>query len=122
MYTQTWSKYLPIIKILLKKSIKGDQILNMNETDFRRAGAGRKVGYKLNVQFSNGRANNIINSQQLAKDLSFTLLEDDVIKELFTQNEYHISMNTKFQLDIKFIPKVPVEEEASIEEAVIASA
>ena len=44
MYTQIWSKYLPIIKILLKRSANGNQTLELNRIDFERAGTGRKAG------------------------------------------------------------------------------
>ena len=36
MYTQIWNKYLPIIRILLKRSTGSDQTLNLNATDFER--------------------------------------------------------------------------------------
>jgi hypothetical protein len=42
MFVQTWIKYLPVIKILLKRSVNGDQTLAMNASDFQRAAGGRK--------------------------------------------------------------------------------
>lgn len=117
MYKQAWAKYLPVIKILLKRSVSGDQLLNMNIPDFEKLGA-RKAGYKFNIEFSKGRVENLINSSPIAKDLSALLFEDAAVKELFTQNEYHISMNSKFQLAIKYIPHLPLEEEVSADELV----
>ena len=112
MYTQIWAKYLPIIKILLKRSATSDQLLDMNVTDFERAGVSRKTGSKFNIKFCNGRIDNIISSSPLARDLATTLLADNMVKELFAQNDYHLTMNTKFQLGIKFIAKeVPQVEE-----------
>lgn len=121
MYTQIWSKYLPIIRILLKKSAANDQVLNLNITDFERAGLARKAGYKFNILFSNGRVDNIISTSELAKDLASELLQDAVVKELFARNDYQISMNAKFQLSIKFIAK-EVEDGVltEIEEPVVA--
>jgi len=40
MFTPTWNKYLPIIKILLKRSVNAEQTLDMNSTDFQRAAGG----------------------------------------------------------------------------------
>ena len=37
MYTHIWKKYLPIIRILLKKSITESQVLDLNRIDFERA-------------------------------------------------------------------------------------
>ena len=118
MYTQLWSKYLPIIRILIKRSATQDQLLDLDVTDFDRAGIARKAGNKFNLIFSNGKATNSIGSSPLAKDLITTLLDDAIVKELFTQNEYHITVNTKYKLSIKCIQKV--EEEVLVAEEAAA--
>lgn len=105
MYTQIWNKYLPIIKILMKRAAGGDQVLDLNVTDFERAGVARKSGYKFTIQFSNGRVDNVISSMPLARDLAIAMQEDRSVKDLLLQNDYHISMNAKYQLSIKFIPR-----------------
>jgi hypothetical protein len=115
MYTNVWNKYLPVIRILIKKSINADQLLDLNISDFERAGLGRKSGYKFNVVFNKGKVDNVIIASPLASNLATLLLNDPVIKELFLQNLYAISMNTKFQLGIKCTPGMPldsVKEEA----------
>jgi hypothetical protein len=101
MYTQIWNKYLPIIRILLKRSLTADQVLNLNTTDFERAGAARKSGYKFAIHFVNSRVDNIISASPLAKDLAAVLLDDSVVRELFSRNDYDITMNAKFHLAIK---------------------
>jgi hypothetical protein len=114
MYTNVWNKYLPIIRILLKKSAAADQTLDLNLPDFERAGIARKSGYKFNIVFSKGRVDNVIISSPLASNLAQVLLGDPVIKELFMKNDYHVGMNTKFQMSFKCI--------ANVEEAVTADA
>jgi len=101
MYTHIWNKYLPIIRILLKKSASGDQTLDLNRIDFERAGTGRKAGYKFTIELNNGRVANVISSSPLAMDLAAVLLEDSVVKELVRSNNYSISLNTKFQVALK---------------------
>jgi hypothetical protein len=101
MYTHIWHKYLPIIKILLKKSATAEQTLNLNRVDFERAGSGRKSGYKFTIELINGRVANVISSSQLALDLATVLLEDAVVKQLASANNYQVSLNTKFQVNIK---------------------
>jgi hypothetical protein len=111
MYTQTWNKYLPIIKILLKRSMGGDQTFKLNIPDFDKTGPAKKTSYKFSMQFRNAKAENITGLLVIAKDLATVLLQDPTIKDILKQNEYHISMDSKFQLSIKFIPKsVPVGE------------
>ena len=113
MYTQIWSKYLPIIKILLKRSLNGDQVLDLNRIDFERAGSGRKAGYKFSIEFTKGRVANIISGSPLASDLALVMLEDANIKTILIPNHYVVSLNTKFQLSLKNVtPKEAVSEEA----------
>ena len=103
MYTNVWNKYLPIIRILLKKCATADQTLDLNLPDFERAGIARKSGYKFNIVFSKGRVDNVIISSPLASNLAQVLLGDPIIKELFMKNDYHVGMNTKFQMSFKCI-------------------
>jgi hypothetical protein len=101
MYTHIWHKYLPIIRILLKKSATAEQTLNLNRVDFERAGSGRKSGYKFTIELINGRVANVISGSPLAMDMAAVLLEDAVVKQLVTTNNYQVSLNTKFQVSIK---------------------
>src|SRR3981081_2602584 len=101
MYNHIWKKYLPIIKILMKKSAAEDQVLDLNRIDFERAGTGRKAGYKFMIELTNGRVANVISTSTLAMDLAAVLLEDAVVKELVRTNNYQVSLNTKFQVSLK---------------------
>lgn len=101
MYTHIWLKYLPILRILMKKSNAGDQMLNLNRPDFEKAGIARKAGYKFTIEYTNGRVANVISTSQLAMDLAAVMLEDATCKTLFATNNYQISLNTKFQVSIK---------------------
>lgn len=109
MYTQVWTKYLPIIRILLKRSATAEQTLDMNRIDFERAGSGRKAGYKFTIEFRKGRVSNLISSSPLASNLAAVLLQDAVVKDLFQKVDYDISLNTRFQLHIK---NLSAEQEA----------
>lgn len=86
--------------------------MDLNVSDFERAGIARKGGNKFGIEFSNGRVNNVIISSPLAKDLSTILLQDAMVKDLFMQHDYRIAMNTKYQLGITCIVKAAPEEEA----------
>ena len=101
MYTHIWLKYLPILRILMKKSTAGDQVLNLNRPDFEKHGVARKAGYKFTIEFTNGKVANVISTSQLAMDLAAVMLEDATCKTLFATNNYAISLNTKFQVSIK---------------------
>lgn len=112
MYTQVWNKYLPVIKILLKRIDTGEQTLSMNLTDFEKAAAGRRDSFSFHIHFREGRSVNALTSH-VAKDLAAILLADEKIKQDFVQREYHFQMNKKFQLTIKLDPASITKENAS---------
>lgn len=109
MYTHIWNKYLPIIKILLKRSAASDQTLDLNRIDFERAGSGRKAGYKFTIEFSKGRVTNVISGSPLASDLAAVIQQDGIMKTILSENDYQIMLNTKFQLSIKNCTPQPAE-------------
>jgi len=108
MYTQVWIKYLPIIKILLKKAATADQELTLNRIDFEKLGIARKAGYKFTIQFENGKASNTVGSSQLARDLVTVLTESNDTKYLFRFNTYELTLTPKFVLQISNKTKQPV--------------
>ncbi len=85
----------------MKKSATEDQVLNLNRVDFERAGTGRKAGYKFNIEFTDGKVGNVISGSTLAMHLASVVLEDDGAKQILQENNYEVSLNTKFQLSIK---------------------
>lgn len=104
MTTNVWIKYLPVLRIVLKKSLVADQQLALNKPDFERAGHKRKTSDKFQIELKNGRLGNVLIAAPVASSLATTLLDDDLVKKLTEGNEFHISMDTKFQLTIKHIP------------------
>jgi hypothetical protein len=111
MLTNVWVKYLPILRIVLKRSITAEQKFALNTPDFERAGYKRKSGYKFLIKIKDGRLNNVIVDAPVASSLASALLEDKVIREIIKDNEFHISMNTKFELTIKHIPQYQTQKE-----------
>lgn|SRR5215203_673352 len=105
MYTNVWSKYLPIIRIVMKRSLAAEQILALNAPDFERAGMKRKSGYKFSFGLKAGKLKNVIIDLPLASSLASVLLEDKVLLELIETNEFHISLSPKYELTIRHIPQ-----------------
>ena len=115
MYSSVWAKYLPVIRIVLKKSLNAEQVLALNIPDFERAGMTRKSGYKFLIKLKNGKPSNVIVDSPLASGLTSALAEDKAIHELITTNEFHISLNPRFELTIKHVPAVELVEEKAPE-------
>lgn len=103
MYTTLWLKYLPVIRILLKKSLKEDQVFLMNIPDFERAGLRRKTGLKFLLKMKNGKPENPVVSVPLAASLATVLQQDDAVAELLMDNSFQFGLNTKYELAISHL-------------------
>lgn len=130
MFRQAWKKYLPVIAILLKRSVNEEQTLDMNHTDFERAAGGRKVKFGFSpILLNKGRTDYSAKLSPLAKDLVMILQEEVLSQKLIQNMILEISMNNSFQLIIKNLtppaesdieknektgtPEMPLEADAS---------
>lgn len=113
-YTQVWNKYLPVIRILLKRSATEEQSLGLNRIDFEKGSRTRKPTCSFNIELVNGRLSTIIQSVP-AKELVTAMMDDEVTKSLLRQNTYAISLNSDFQLKIK--NNTPASEGIASEQA-----
>lgn len=96
---------MPIIKILMKKSIIEEQVLSLNRVDFERAGTGRKAGYKFNIEFTDGKVGNVISGSPLAMHLAQVIMEDEPARQILLEHNFEVILNTKFQLTIRNVEK-----------------
>src|SRR5664279_1197468 len=94
----------------MKKSAAEDQVLDLNRVDFERAGTGRKAGYKFIIEFTDGKVGNVISGSTLAMHLASVIMEDESAKQILRENNYEVSLNTKFQLSIKNTTIAPVSQ------------
>jgi hypothetical protein len=100
MYTQTWRKYLPVIRLLLKKSASAQQVVKLNRIDFETQSRVRKPVCSFSIQFQNARINSV-NPAVNAKDLLEVLMVDDVARSLLRKNHYGVSLSSDFSLTIE---------------------
>lgn len=114
MYIHIWNKYIPVIRILLKRAVNGEQSLQLNASDFEKTGPQKKVGFNFTLKFHNGRVDNLAGLSNPAKELSGVLLQDSMINQLFNQGEYHLTMNSKYVLGITLIPEHREEAEPAL--------
>ena len=107
MFNQTWKKYLPVLLILLKRTVNGPQVLNMNHTDFERAAGGRKIKFSFaSLQLNNGRIITTPNMTVLARELAVQLQEDGQILKLLKDQLFEFTMTNDFKLTIKNLTAV----------------
>ena len=100
-YLTTWRRYLPVIRLHLKRSLTEDQQFKLNITDFESAGDRGKSGYTFSLTMENGKVMNNISGSAVARDLYEALKSDDIIKAMLQDKNIKISVGKSFMLSIK---------------------
>lgn len=100
-YLSTWQKYMPVIRLHLKRSLQEEQQFKLNITDFEAAGSRGKSGYTFNINMENGKVTNSISGSAVARDLYELLKADEAIKALLKDKNVKISVGKSFVLSIK---------------------
>ena len=100
-FISIWNKYLSAIRILLKKSATQEQVLDFNRSDFERAGATNKSGYRFTINFINGRPDALFSGNDLVQTFISVLTSDEVINDHLLKNNYTFTFTSKYQLQIK---------------------
>lgn len=86
----------------MKRSAKGDQVLDMNFTDFERASGGKKVKFSFsNLILNNGRSDSGQKHSPLASDLILVLQENKESASMMNYKQFEFAMNSDFQLTIR---------------------
>jgi hypothetical protein len=100
-YLATWKRYIPVIRLHLKRSLTEDQQFKLNITDFESAGDRGKSGYTFNIALENGKPTNNISGSAVARDLYEAMKEDEAIKSFLQNRSVKISVGKAFILSIK---------------------
>jgi hypothetical protein len=100
-YLTTWKRYLPVIRLHIKKSLVEEQQFKLNITDFESAGDRGKSGYTFNITMENGKVINNISGSAVARDLFEALKSDELIKAMLMDKHVKISVGKSFMLTIK---------------------
>jgi hypothetical protein len=103
-YLLTWKRYLPVIRLHLKKSLNEDQSFKLNIQDFESAGDRGKSGYTFSLSMDNGKVTNNIGGSAVARDLYEALKSDEAIKAMLLEKTIKISVGKTFILSIKNSP------------------
>jgi len=110
-FFHTWVKYIPIIRILLKRSLKEEQKLELNRIDFVRAAGGRKVKFDFSFSLLHGKIENLELPTPLGRGLLDAMQDDKVSSQLVKTSHLQFSLNKNFELMIRNSTPPPKEEE-----------
>ena len=100
-YLTTWKRYMPVIRLHIKKSLTEDQQFKLNITDFESAGDRGKSGYTFNITMENGKVVNNISGSAVARDLYEAIKTDETVNALLQNKSVKISVGKTFMLSIK---------------------
>ena len=118
LFVAAWKKYLPFIRLLMKKSITGEQTLSTNRIDFERGGMPKRPGHAFMVSFISRRPGNIAANDEFTRAFIAAVQDDAVIGGYVEAGNYCFVFNNKYELVIKNITaagasKIPVPGAAS---------
>lgn len=97
-YTRVWKKYLPVIRMKMKKAVSAEQELQLDEIDFKMPGKKAVSGYSFSLEIDKGSVSNNIAGAVAARTLLDVLKEDQVSRELLSKHKVKISLDRKFCL------------------------
>jgi hypothetical protein len=100
MYTLLWKKYLPAIRVLLKKSNENNQKLLLYKHEFESTGARNKLGYVFTLEMLNGKPINKSHSTAPAFDLYTLMMENEVIASWLKNQHVKIHVARSCELNI----------------------
>ena len=107
-YTQIFNRYMPVIKILLKKSIQAEQVLALDKGDFEKVGS-RKSGFKFRIEFVKGRVANLISGSEIASELALAMQENEGVRNVLITNDFAVELNTRYQMKLFCLNQVTPE-------------
>ena len=100
-FSTVWNKYLPAIRILVKKAAATEQVLGMNRTDFESAAGIKKSGYRFTIKFVKDKPGALYSGNDIVQAFISVLLTDEVIRAQLLESNYTFSFSSKYQLLIK---------------------
>ena len=105
-----WTKYLPIIRILLKKSVNEEQQVAVGKLELQIIDNRKNANYSFNLEIVKGKNENTIGSTAIGKDLFAVLNQDSIVKNFMSENNISIKMTRAAQLTLKSSPAVAVTD------------
>jgi hypothetical protein len=96
-----WSRYLPAIRILVKKAVISDQVIDIDRSDLELVAGIKKSGYRFSIDFIKDKPNLLFSNDDLSKAFIAVVSSDEVIRKYFLDNNYTFSFNTRYQLLIQ---------------------
>ena len=92
-----WTKYLPAIRILLKRSVNEEQQISLGKLELQSVDNRKNVNLSFNLEISNGKIENSVGVPPMGKDL-FNVLYNDLITRNFMSGKNIVIQMTRASL------------------------
>jgi hypothetical protein len=96
-----WTKYLPVIRIVLKKSVNEEQQIMVGKMELQSVDNRKNASYVFDLEILNGRIINSLGGSPIGKDLFFVMNNDSVLIKFMSDKHINIKMGKNSQLIFK---------------------
>ena len=102
-YLHLWMKYAAVIRVLLKKTDNENQKLQLYKHEFENSGHKQNTNFTFSFDLINGRAQNIVSTTAIARDLWQVLDNNSATKNWLKERKIKISIGKTFELQFEKI-------------------
>lgn len=99
-----WAKYLPPIRILLKRSVNEGQQILLGKMELQSVDNRKNANFSFNLAITKGKVENTIGVAAIGKDLFNVLSNDMVTKNFMADKNIIIQMSRASLLTFKSDP------------------
>jgi len=87
-----WTKYLPALRILLKKAVNEEQQIAFSKIELQSIDNRKNVNFSFNLEISNGRVESTLGVSPMGKDLFNVLNSDQLVRSFMLDKKIIIQM------------------------------
>lgn len=87
-----WTKYLPAIRILLKKAVNEKQQITLSKMELQSIDNRKNANFSFDLEISNGKVNNSMSVHAIGKDLYNVLSGDMLVRQFMHDKKIVIQM------------------------------
>jgi hypothetical protein len=87
-----WTKYLPAIRILLKKAVTEEQQITLSKIELQSVDNRKNVNFSFNLEISNGKVESSLSVSPMGKDLFNVLNGDQLVRRFMLDKKITIQM------------------------------
>src|ERR1700743_3337728 len=91
-YLALWTKYLPAIRILLKKAVNEEQRITLSKMELQSVDNRKNVNYSFDLEILNGKIENSMAVPAIGKDLFAVLKDDQLMRSFMPDKKIMIQM------------------------------